>query len=386
VKQPILYYVDHTCRFAHNSGIQRCVRALARTLLELGQPLLPVVWNKAAQRLQPAGAAALRHLAHWNGPALESWSRWPTQAEALRGSWLLIVELVSGPHNPNQRQLQAACEPLQLRQAWLFHDAIPIRWPQLYGSAGPQAAACHATYMRGLGQAELVLCNSHTSRRHLLEFLAQQEGTGAAALERRILPLVLAEQFGGHRPAPPPAQPSADPLQILCVSTLEPRKNHRNLLKALAWLHSQGLRHWQLHLVGWAADQAVATCVERAISCGLPVQWHQHTDDTELEALYQRSDFTVYPSLEEGFGLPVAESLWQRRPCLCSGEGALGERAADGGCLTVNTRDWRSIANGLRHLLTEPMLRQTLSAEASKRKFRRWVDVAHELVAQLRGN
>ena len=197
---------------------------------------------------------------------------------------------------------------------------------------------------------------------------------------------MLAEQFGGCRPAPPPARPAADPLQILCVSTLEPRKNHRNLLKGLAWLHSQGLRQWQLHLVGWAADQAVATCVERAISCGLPVQWHQHTDDAELEALYQRSDFTVYPSLEEGFGLPVAESLWQRRPCLCNGEGALGERAADGGCLTVDTSDWRAIAKGLKDLLTRPTLRQALSDEASKRNFRRWADVAHELATHLRIN
>ena len=383
MKQPILYYVDHTCRFAHNSGIQRCVRALARALLELGQPLLPVVWNKGAQRLQPAGAAALSHLAHWNGPALERWSHWPTQAEALRGSWLLIVELVSGPHNPSQRQLQAACEALQLRQAWLFHDAIPIRWPQLYGSAGPQAAACHATYMRGLGQAELVLCNSHTSRQHLLKFMAQEKGARAAELERRIVPLVLAEQFGGCRPAPPPERPAAEPLQILCVSTLEPRKNHRNLLKALAWLHSEGLRHWQLHLVGWAADQAIASCVERATSSGLPVEWHQHTDDAELEALYQRCDFTVYPSLEEGFGLPVAESLWQRRPCLCSGEGALGERAAQGGCLTVNTTLWSTIADGLSVLLTDSNRRRDLIHATEHRPFRTWRNVATNLISEL---
>jgi hypothetical protein len=79
----------------------------------------------------------------------------------------------------------------------------------------------------------------------------------------------------------------------------------------------------------------------------------------------------------------VAESLWHRRPCLCSGEGALAERAADGGCLTVNTADWRAIAAGLERLLMEPNLRQQLSRQADARPFRRWTQVAAELLAGL---
>jgi len=123
--------------------------------------------------------------------------------------------------------------------------------------------------------------------------------------------------------------------------------------------------------------------LERAQRCGLPLQWHGRADDAQLEQLYRQADLTVYPSLEEGFGLPVAESLWQRRPCLCSGEGALAERAAAGGCLTVNTADWRAIAAGLERLLMEPELRHRLSQEADRRAFRRWSTVASELVAGL---
>ena len=74
VTAPIYYYVDHTSRFEHNSGIQRCVRALARALLELGQPLVPVVWDRQRQCLAPASAQALAHLARWSGPAAQAWS------------------------------------------------------------------------------------------------------------------------------------------------------------------------------------------------------------------------------------------------------------------------------------------------------------------------
>ncbi len=375
---PIYYYVDHTWRFEHNSGIQRCVRALARALLELGQPLIPVVWDRERQALAPATPEALIHLARWSGPPSEAWNRGRPAAEE---GWLLIVELVSGPHNPSHSQLLQATKAMGLKLAWLFHDAIPVRWAQLYGAAAHQAASCHAAYMKGLARADRVFCNSQTSHAHLLEFLKEQ---GLEVHAKQIVPLPLAEEFGDARPEAPPSKLATETLELLCVSTLEPRKNHRGLLKALASLHSQGIRNWRLQLVGWAADPSVLEQIKRASACGLPIRWHGRADDTALAALYTSCDFTVYPSLEEGFGLPVAESLWQQRLCLCSGEGALGERAADGGCLTVDTGNWRAIATGLEKLLTDAALRQTLTEVASQRHFRQWSDVANELISHLR--
>jgi len=383
VTRPLHYYVDHTSRFAHNSGIQRCVRALARALLEQGQPLIPVVWNRERQQLAPASPAALENLARWSGPPASAWSPWLEGRRDPAGGWLLIVELVSGPHNPSREQLLAAVQPLQLHMAWLFHDAIPLRRAELYGAAALKAARSHARYMAALANDERVFCNSHTTRRHLLDFLAARRLQPGPDLERRIVALPLAEEFGTERAGPAPHKPAGAVLELLCVSTLEPRKNHRGLLKALAWLHSQGRQGWRLQLVGWGAEGWVVELVQRARQAGLPIEWHGRADDQQLEQLYRRCDITVYPSLEEGFGLPVAESLWHRRPCLCSGDGALAERAADGGCLSVDTSKWRCIAAGLERLLMEPALRSQLSREASERRFRRWADVAAQLHSEL---
>lgn len=360
------------------------MRALARALLELGQPLIPVVWNRQQRCLAPASPKALQHLARWSGPTPQAWSAWPAATGVPTPGWLLIVELVSGPHNPSRDQLLAATRPLNLQLAWLFHDAIPVRWARLYGAQANKASRCHATYMTALASYERVFCNSYTTRQHLLEFLAEQGlANDPQALTQRIRPLPLAEAFGSERaPAPSPRRAS-ERLTLLCVSTLEPRKNHSGLLKALAWLHAGGLRHWQLQLVGWGADGWVVEIMQRARALGLPVAWHGRADDDTLERLYGQADLCVYPSLEEGFGLPVAESLWHRRPCLCSGDGALAERAAAGGCLTVNTADWRAIAAGLERLLMEPDLRQQLSHQAEARPFRRWPQVAAELLAGL---
>ena len=101
-------------------------------------------------------------------------------------------------------------------------------------------------------------------------------------------------------------------------------------------------------------------------------------DDARLRQLYVDSAFSIYPSLEEGFGLPVSESLWHRRPCLCSGFGALGELSVGGGCLTVDTSDWRQLRQGLDLLINDLHLRQYLQHQIAQRRPRLWRDVALE--------
>ena len=117
---------------------------------------------------------------------------------------------------------------------------------------------------------------------------------------------------------------------------------------------------------------------------GLPVQWEADADDAALVQLYGQCDFTIYPSLEEGFGLPVAESLWHQRICLCSGAGALGEISQPGGCCLVDSHDWRSIAAGLSSLFHDQQRRTQLQQQVSQRSFRTWHTYATELVDQLR--
>ena len=190
----IYYYVDHTSKFEHNSGIQRCVRSIAKALIELRQPLIPVVWDRSCQQLAPATQSDRSHLACWNGPPSQAWSQWK-DVDPSESPWLLIVELVSGPNNPSREQLKAACHGMRI--AWVFHDAIPVRWAHLYGSRAQQAATSHATYMRSLASYERVFCNSHTSRRHLLDFLTAQGRAGAKEQLSHILSLPLAEELSG---------------------------------------------------------------------------------------------------------------------------------------------------------------------------------------------
>ena len=373
----MLYYVNHTAQFPHNTGIQRCVRLIARSLMDNGIPLTPVCWNSTGDFEDPS-SEMLMHLHQWSGPSPSQWTKHFDCSHSLK--WLIIVELVSGPYAPSADQLHEAAAKRGLKVAWLFHDAIPIRYQHLYGDHAAHAASCHRVYMQGLGKADLVLANSKTSQGHLKDFLFQHQQRS-----NHVHALPLAEAFPDCPRLQPTACPaSSEPWHLLCVSSLEPRKNHVSLLKAFTWLYVHGFTHAELCLVGWPNDQRVVALVKRALSLGLPIQWKGAVSDTDLRSWYQWAHLTVFPSIEEGFGLPVAESLWHGRPCICSGDGALGELASKGGCYRLDGSGWRQLLQVMRRLLTCESDYAKLQKQAQIRQMTSWEDYANEFVNFLK--
>lgn len=367
------YYVDHTSRFPHNTGIQRCVRAIARALLANGVSLHPVVWDRQRQDLSPATSEGLEHLARWSGPPFSAWS---AGSVSPADDWLLVVELVRGSNNPSSVDLHRAAKRRGLRVAWVFHDAIPLRMADLYGPV----AQSHVTYMQGLAEADLVFANSRTSAEQLRVFLQQR---GLRWQHVRALPLAL-EFSGVPRVLPQPGTAVLSrPQRLLAVASLERRKNHVALLKAVAWLIAHQQFHAELVLVGWPNDPAVVSLVRRAQACGLPVRWEDSADDARLSELYQWCDVTLVTSLEEGFGLPVAESLWHGKPCLTTSNGALGELVAGGGCWPFDSPAWSSLVDGIHSYLCNADLRDRLLVELDTRPLRLWADYVGELLAEL---
>jgi len=370
----IALYVDHTCRFPHNTGIQRCVRATARALMDAGVLLQPLVWDRRASDFSLATPSQRRHLGCFGGPDPCGW------CDEIDAAWLLVIELVRGDQNPDPSSLLAASAERGWRVAWVVHDTLPLRWdPEPMRSD-------HERYLRGLALFDLVLANSRATAADLRQLFASWSLAAPS-----IVALPLAEELPQARPDEQRLQRQLDQndsadldgLVFLCVSSLEPRKNHHTLLKVVAWLHAQERFPAVVILVGWAHDPRVVALVERAQALGLPVRWFQGLDDAQLLTLICRADVCVFPSLEEGFGLPVAEALQHSKPCLCSNAGALGELAAGGGCLAVNTADWRQLCQAMERLISEPELRRELSRQARLRPQRSWRLYAKQLITHL---
>src|SRR5450756_1374536 len=101
--------------------------------------------------------------------------------------------------------------------------------------------------------------------------------------------------------------------------------------------------------------------------------------DDELRRAYQRARFAIFPSLHEGYGLPVAEALAAGTPVITSNFGSMSEIALGGGCLLIDPRDDQAIAGAMERMLTDDELVARLAKEARSRQFRTWDEYADEL-------
>ncbi|WP_411699841.1 glycosyltransferase family 4 protein [Conyzicola sp.] len=173
----------------------------------------------------------------------------------------------------------------------------------------------------------------------------------------------------------------ADDLPLLfCVGSHEPRKNHLAVLTAAELLWKQG-REFSLAFVGgnaWGSEQFQYQLAELQRR-GRPVKTVSAITDELLWGGYRAARCTVFPSLNEGFGLPVAESLAMGTPVVTSNYGSMAEIAAGGGAVLVDPRDEQDLARGLASVLFDDDVNTRLRAEASARSTRTWAHYADDV-------
>src|SRR5664279_1527571 len=141
---------------------------------------------------------------------------------------------------------------------------------------------------------------------------------------------------------------------ILVVGSHEPRKNHLAILHSAEILWREGIRFTLTFIGGSGWGEEFPRRTAKLQEAGRPVQVRRAVPEAELERAYSAAAFTVFPSLHEGFGLPVAESLLHGTPVITSIFGSTAEIGGQGGTLLVDPRDHPSLTNAMRILLTDP--------------------------------
>jgi len=151
---------------------------------------------------------------------------------------------------------------------------------------------------------------------------------------------------------------------ILCVSTLCPRKNQHRLINAYASLPDDLKKKYSLILVGargWD-DEYILELAQKTPG----VEWKNYLSDAEIEVLYSRCVVFAYPSLYEGFGLPIVEAMQRGIPVLTTNVGSMKEVAGDAAVL-VDSGDTQAIAHGLKDLLSNAALRTDMATHGPAR-------------------
>ena len=177
----------------------------------------------------------------------------------------------------------------------------------------------------------------------------------------------------GVRPLPEAAPERGYGDYVLFVGTLEPRKNLSRLLDAHAHLEGKGT----CRLVvagprGWK-DEALV----RRLGAQRDVIWEGGVDRARLAALYDGALAVAYPSLGEGFGLPVVEAMSRKRPLLVARDTTCADLAGDA-ALTVDPRDVGSITEALKALVEDDTLRRRLGERGPARAAAyTWANAAH---------
>jgi len=344
-------YVDvsSTLTIERISGIQRVVCEIAERLLTLDDVQL-VRWNLEQSAVELVNAEvftsmfqkdfALRASAH-TGRFLAS-----NDLEAGAVYFDIDSNWHTGFHRERMYEIMRAGG---VRIAVSMYDLIPIITPHL---VVPNSEIFYVNWLSlALNYADLFIVNSAAVRDELAGMCQQ---IGIPAPRTLVVPLgcemreIRPEPHGNARIRQMISKIAQSRQYILMVGTVEVRKNHAYVLDAFEkQLFSDGLSLVIAGRRGWKNDELLSR-IDNSKQLGKQLFFIEDASDEELDVLYQHALFLAFPSLLEGFGLPIVEALQRGLPVLASNT-PVSREVGGAWCDYFDLKDPGSLCRIVRH-------------------------------------
>lgn len=347
--------IDYTPALRQQAGIGRIVRGQVRALCELnpGYDLRLLVVGRADSAARAAAPLPLHATPLDERNMVRLWHR--------LGSPLPRVEWFTGGPLDLFHATDFVLPPSGARRKLLtVHDLAFLFYPD---AAMPSLHHyLNVVVPRSVRRADAIVADSHHTARDLREQWQVPEErihvVQGAVDHEQFRPVTdeqalceVRERYGiGAGP------------YILTLSRLEPRKNHVRLIEAFAEARAVGRLPHRLVIAGgkgWLYEEIYARVEELHLE--EHVRFTGFVADADLPALFSGAEFFAYPSLYEGFGLPIVEALACGTPVLTGDNSCLPE-AGGSGAIYVNSQDESDIADGILRLATDRTLRARLRA------------------------
>lgn len=284
-------------------------------------------------------------------------SRWPTSRAPIRIAWEQVVQ----PWALSRIKADLAHGPLLVAPMMApcptvvtIHDLSFIQFPHLFRPAN----RLYLTVMTRLSAQRarrFIAVSDHTASEsvHLLGIPRARIDVVYHGVDSSFKPLPKAtvEAFRQRMGLPQ--------RFVLCVGTLEPRKNHIRLAEAFARLRYDDAKLVLVGGRGWLYEELFAKV--EALDMSDDIVFAGYVTYEDLPLWYNAATTFAYPSLYEGFGMPVLEAQACGTPVMTSTASSLPEAAGDG-ALMVDANDVNAIAAGLDRILADEPLRDDLRA------------------------
>ena len=384
----VLMLVGSTISQRRRSGIHRVALETARALAGLADFDL-VRYDGLEGRLRFVDACELDQLfgpGAWpSGVRLQPQARqvgrpFREQLDRPGETWLLVPEVVWHEANGSEvlGRLITSCRDIGVRTACIFYDLIPMKNTVYAGGA-----ALHEAYVNELVRCDLIIPISRHSGLELADLWRERGLEPVPPIVPQLLPDGGFTAGGGdladatcegERPTP----------TIALFGTVEPRKRQVEFLQAMVAgrARSSALARYEVVVIG-SLHPYVADAFNALRARHGWIRYLDYADDEVLRDTIRQAEFTAFASDDEGYGLPISESLALGTPCLCANFGAMAEIAAGGGCVAVDVCDAAALEAAAVDLAEQPERLRSLRAEIAARRFQGWDDYGRGLLAAM---
>ena len=371
--RPARIGLDYTPAWEQGAGIGRYVRELVAALAIEDQSIAWRLFVAGARKSQlppaPGQNFCWRPVAFSSHLLMRLWHRaqLPVPVELFTGP-LTLYHATDFVLPPVRRETTTIVQ---------VHDLSFLRVPD----AAPPALKSwlERVVPASVRRADFVLADSHATRQDLIELFSvtphSKIGVLHGGVDSRFGPCLASRQLDVRRKYGLDDWPF-----ILSVGTVQPRKNFGRLVESLARLRAAG---HDLHLViaggtGWLSAPFHEQLREGGL--GDVVHLVGYVADEDLSALYSAATVFAFPSLYEGFGLPVLEAMACGTPVVTSNLSSLPEVAGEA-ALLVDPYDVAALSDALGRIVLDSALQQRL-VQAGHRQAERftWQRAARELL------
>ncbi len=373
VSDGVIVDVTDTGRSMFTTGIQRVARETLTRWVGVHQ-VQCVCWAEDGRSLH--GASALEYERATLHPAPASLAGEPPVVIPFRATFVLPEIAVA--HERSLR-IRTIAEFSGSRAVAIGFDTIPVTSAETAGAGMPGA---FSKYLSTLARFSSVATISSAAQ---IEYLGWRSMLPAAGLVGPdVVQVDLPAGIGDV---------SSDVVErvrheleldgltvVLAVGSHEPRKNHLRLLVAAELRWRQGDEFALVMVGGNSWDTArFDSMVERLRAAGRTIVLLSNASDEVVWSLYRIARFSVFCSLNEGFGLPIVESLASGTPVVTSDFGSMRELGEGWGAVLADPRDAYSIASAMADLLTGDDVLDRMREETKSLPPRSWDTYAERL-------